>query len=136
MTRFFVFIILVFVIYYLIRNSLKGRAAREVFQQPNQKEEDVVSTSLKQISYVFYTAAKDGDTCAVCMALDGKHLLPDHKMLLDIKPPHAGCKSSKGCRCRLVYVTQDEEGSREIESLLKRFGGMCDRQTIERARAI
>jgi hypothetical protein len=135
MTRFLVFIILVFVIYYLVRNSLKGRAAREVFQQPNQKE-DVVNASLKEISYVFYTAAKDGDTCAVCMALDGKHLLPDHKMLLDIKPPHAGCKSSKGCRCRLVYVTQDEEGSRKIESLLKRFGGMCDRQTIERARAI
>ncbi len=136
MTRFLVFIILVFVVYYLIRNSLKGRTTTEISRQPKQKKEDVVNPSLKEISYVFYTAAKDGDTCDICMALDGKHLLPDHKMLLDIKPPHAECKSSKGCRCRLVYVTQDEEGSREIESLLKRFGGMCDRQTIERARAI
>ncbi|HHT9114059.1 MAG: hypothetical protein HZA47_06495 [Planctomycetes bacterium] len=135
MIRFLVFLIAVYIIYYLIKNSIKGRTARNTYQSPQghkEKKPDVVNTHLKEISYVYYSSAKDGDTCDVCKALDGSHLLPNHKTLHNIKPPHTDCKSSKGCRCTLVYVTRDEEGSKEIESLLKRHGGMCDKQTIER----
>jgi len=135
MMRFIVFLIAVYLIYYLIKNSIKGgrdRNAHQPSQDYKEKKPDVVNTPLKEIAYVYYSATKDGDTCDVCKALDGSHLLPSHKMLHDIKPPHAGCKSPEGCRCTLVYVTRDEEGSREIESLLKRCGGMCDRQAIER----
>ena len=135
MIRFLVFFIAVYIIYYLIKNSIRGRTARNTYQTPQGRKEktaDVVSTHRKEIAYVYYSAAKDSDTCDVCKALDGSHLLPSYKMLHDIKPPHTDCKSPKGCRCTLVYVTRDEEGSGEIESLLKRRGGMCDRQTIER----
>ena len=138
MIRFLVFLIAVYLIYYLIKNSIKGRTARNTYQSPpvhKEKKSDVVNTHLKEIAYVYYSAAKDGDTCDVCKALDGRHLLPNHKMLNDIKPPHAGCKSPEGCRCTLVYVTRDEEDSGEIEYLLKRHGGMCDRRTIERGLA-
>jgi len=134
MTRFIVFLIAAYVIYYLLKNSLKSKTPGNTTQHHKDKKTDVVTTHLKEIAYVFYSAAKDGNTCDVCMALDGRHMLPNHKILQDIKPPHAGCKSPKGCRCTLVYVTRDEEGSREIESLLKRRGGMCDRQTIDRER--
>ena len=137
MTRFLVLLIAAYLIYYLIKNSIKGGRARNT-HQPSQdykeKKPDVVNTHLKEIAYVYYSSAKDGDTCDVCKALDGSHLLPNHKMLHDIKPPHTDCKSPKGCRCTLVYVTRDEEDSGEIESLLKRRGGMCDRQTIERGK--
>jgi len=138
MIRFLVFLIAVYLIYYLIKNSIKGRTARNTYQSPpvhKEKKSDVVNTHLKEIAYVYYSAAKDGDTCDVCKALDGRHLLPNHKMLHDIKPPHTDCKSPKGCRCTLVYVTRDEEDSGEIEYLLKRHGGMCDRRTIERGLA-
>jgi hypothetical protein len=136
MMRFLVLLIAAYLIYYLIKNSInKGGTTRNTYkthQSSKEKKADVVNTHLKEIAYVYYSAAKDGDTCDVCKALDGSHLLPNHKMLHDIKPPHTGCKSPEGCRCTLVYVTRDEEGSGEVESLLKRFGGMCDKQTIER----
>jgi len=135
MMRFLVFLIAVYLIYYLIKNSIKGGTTRNTYkthQGNKEKKADVVNTHLKEIAYVYYSAAKDGDTCDVCKALDGSHLIPNHKMLHDIKPPHTGCKSPEGCRCTLVYVTRDEEGSGKVESLLKRCGGMCDRQTIEK----
>jgi hypothetical protein len=137
MTRFIVFLIAAYVIYYyLFKNSLKSKTSRNTTQRHKDKktDTDIVATRLKEIAYVFYSTVKDSNTCDVCMALDGRHMLPGHKLLQEIKPPHAGCKSPKGCRCTLVYVTRDEEGSREIESLLKRRGGVCDRQTIERER--
>lgn len=135
MTRFIIFFIVICVMYYLIKNSLKGRTTRTIHQtrrKTYQEKEAGVAVRLKEVAYVFYSAVKDGSTCDVCMALDGRYLLPNHKMLHAIKPPHAGCKSARGCRCTLVYVTRDEEGGREIESCLKRHGGMCDKQTVER----
>lgn len=132
MTRFLVLLIIAFIIYYYIKNSLKSRAARDGVQTYKNKKTDVVNTQVKEIAYVYYSATKDHNTCDVCTALDGKHLLPSHKMLHSIKPPHINCKSHKGCRCTLVYVTQAEDGSRKIESLLKRHGGVCDKQMIER----
>lgn len=134
MTRFLVFLIAAYVIYYLFKNSLKSKAPGNTTQHPPDKKTDVAATRLKEIAYVFYSATKDGNTCDVCMSLDGMHILPDHKMLHRIKPPHSDCKSTQGCRCTLVYVTRDEEGSREIESLLKRCGGMCDRNTLDKER--
>lgn len=138
MIRFLVFLIAVYLIYYLIKNSItKGRTttACKTPQGNKEKKADVFNTHLKEIAYIYYSATKDSDTCDKCKALDGSHLLPNHKMLHHIKPPHTNCKSPKGCRCTLVYVTRDEEGSREIESLLKRSGGMCNKQTIERGLA-
>src|SRR3990172_3675210 len=132
MMRFLVFIIVVYLIYYLIKNSIKGGTTRTTYKtHPGNKEKkaDVVNTHLKEIAYVYYSSAKDGDTCDVCKALDGSHLLPNHKMLHDIKPPHTDCKSPKGCRGSLVYVTGDGEDGGKIKYLLKRHGGMCDRQT-------
>ncbi len=134
MTRFIVLLIAAYIIYYLFKNSLKSKTSRNVTQHHTDKKSDAVITHLKEIAYVFYSATKDGNTCDVCMELDGRHLLPNHKILQTMKPPHTGCKSPKGCRCTLVYVTRDEEGSREIESLLKKRGGMCDKQTIDRER--
>lgn len=134
MTRFLVFLIAAYVIYYLIKNSLKSKSPGSTTRHPPDKKTDTATTRLKEIAYIFYSAAKDGDTCDVCMSLDGRHMLPNHKMLHIIKPPHANCKSPKGCRCTLVYVTRDEEGSGEIESLLKRYGGVCDRKTIDKER--
>lgn len=132
MTRFLVLLIIAFIIYYYMKNSLKSNAARDGVQKYKNKKADVANTQIKEIAYIYYSAAKDHNTCNVCMELDGKHLLPSHKILQSIKPPHINCKSHKGCRCTLVYVTQDEEGSRKMESLLKRHGGICDKQTIER----
>ncbi len=135
MTRLLVFLIAAYVIYYyLFKNSLKSKTTRNTAQPDKDKKTDPVTTHLKEIAYVFYSAVKDNDTCDACATLDGRHMLPNHKMLHNIKPPHRNCKSPKGCRCILVYVTRDEEDSREIESLLKRHGGMCDKQTIDRAR--
>ncbi|MDN3512767.1 MAG: hypothetical protein NG747_00020 [Candidatus Brocadia sp.] len=135
MTRFLVFFIAAYIIYYLLRNSLKSKTPENTTRRQKGNKTDVVTTHLKEIAYVFYSAAKDDDTCDVCMALDGRHMLPNHKMLHSIKPPHSDCKSPKGCRCTLVYVTRDEEGSKEIESLLKKRGGICDKQTIEKGRS-
>lgn len=132
MTRFIVFLIAVYVLYSLIKNKFKSKTVKDIRQTYTKKTDNTVSARLKEIAYVFYSAVKDGSSCDVCMALDGKHLLPGHKILPQIKPPHLGCKSTRGCRCTLVYVTRDEEGGREIESFLKRQGGICDRQTIER----
>ena len=131
MTRFLVLLIAAYIIYSLFKNRLKSKTSRNVTQHHTDKKPDVVITHLKEIAYVFYSATKDGNTCSACMELDGRHLLPNQKILQTTKPPHAGCRSPKGCRCTLVYVTRDEEGSREIESLLKRRGGMCDKQTID-----
>ena len=134
MTRFLVLLIAAYVVYYLIKNSLQGKTEKTAPRSPKEKKADrvTVDTHLKEIAYVYYSATQDGDTCDVCLSLDGKHLLPNHKILHDIKPPCINCKSPKGCRCTLVYVTRDEENGREIESLLKRHGGVCDKQTIER----
>lgn len=132
MTRFLVFLIGAYVIYFLIKKSLKGKTTRNIDQQRKEKKADVVDIHLKEIAYVYYSASKDSDSCDVCKTLDGMHLLPNHKMLHDIKPPHKNCKSSKGCRCTLVYVTRDEEDGREIEALLKKLGGVCDRKTLGR----
>ncbi len=134
MTRFIVLFIAAYVVYYLFKNSFKSKSSRSVAQPHKDETANVVVTHPKEIAYIFYSATKDSNTCDVCMELDGRHMLPDHKILHDIKPPHTSCKNQNGCRCTLVYVTRDEEGSNEIESLLKRRGGMCDRQTIDRER--
>ncbi|HJZ24007.1 MAG: hypothetical protein A2Y11_02675 [Planctomycetes bacterium GWC2_39_26] len=131
MTRFLVLLIAAYVIYYLFKNSLRSKTKRNALQSNKGENTDVVNTHLKEIAYVFYSTAKDRDTCDTCLALDGKHLLPNHKILNDIKPPHVDCRNPKGCRCTLVYVTRDEDGSKEVETLLKRRGGLCDRQTID-----
>jgi len=140
MIRFLVFLIAVWLVYYLIRNRIKGGAEKRTsrtyrYRKEKKPDHEVVSTQVKEIAYVYYSASKDGNTCDVCKALDGRHLLPGHKTLHNIKPPHTACKNPKGCRCTLVYVTRDEEGSKEIEYLLKRHGGVCDKQTIERGLA-
>ena len=132
MTRFLVFLIVGYVVYILIKKSLKGKTIKNIDQPGKEKKADVADIHLKEIAYVYYSTSKDSDSCDICKTLDGTHLLPNHKMLHDIKPPHKDCKSSKGCRCTLVYVTRDEEGGREIEALLKKLGGVCDRKTIER----
>lgn len=132
MTRFIVFLIAAYVVYHLVKNQLKGNTTTETRKTRPEKVKNTIHARLKEIAYVFYSAAKDGHTCDACMALDGRHLLPGHKMLHTISPPHTGCKSARGCRCTLVYVTRDEEGGREIESFLRKNGGVCDKQTIER----
>ncbi|MCF6157529.1 MAG: hypothetical protein E3K32_02925 [wastewater metagenome] len=133
MLRFITFVVVVSVVYYLIKGRLRGKTIKNVRHRYGERTQDTVSARLKEIAYVFYSAVKDSSTCDVCMALDGRHLLPGHKMLSNIKPPHAGCKNTQGCRCTLVYVTRDEEGGREIESFLRKHGGMCDRKAIEKA---
>lgn len=133
MTRFIVLFIASYVVYYLLKNSLKGMAAGKTHQGRKEKQSDEPVTHFKEIAYVFYSSAKDGDTCDVCKALDGRHLLPNHKMLHNAKPPHPGCKNPNGCRCTLVYVTRDEEDSKTIESLLVKHGGMCDKHVIDKA---
>lgn len=135
MTRFIVLLIAGYVIYSLVKKSLKGKHARNDPQQPREKKKEPAVTHLKEIAYVFYSTTNDGNTCDVCRELEGRHLLPNHKILQQIKPPHPGCKNPAGCRCTLVYVTRDEDGSAEIESLLKKRGGMCDQQTIDRNRS-
>ncbi|KAB2832445.1 MAG: hypothetical protein F9K48_10485 [Candidatus Brocadia sp.] len=135
MTRFIVLLIAVYVIYSLVKKSLKGKPPRNDAQQHQEKKKEPVVTYLKEIAYVFYSATNDGNTCDVCRELDGRHILPNHKILQQMKPPHPGCKNPAGCRCTLVYVTRDEDGSAEIESLLKKRGGMCDQQTIDRNRS-
>ncbi|OOP57935.1 MAG: hypothetical protein AYP45_00570 [Candidatus Brocadia carolinensis] len=85
-----------------------------------RKKKEPAVTHLKEIAYVFYSTTNDDNTCDVCRELEGRHLLPNHKILQQIKPPHPGCKNPAGCRCTLVYVTRDEDGSAEIESLLKK----------------
>ena len=130
MTRFLVFLIVAYVVYYLIKISLKGKPTKNVPKQRKENKANVVDTHLKEIAYVYYSASKDGNSCDVCNTLDGIHLLPNHKILHNIKPPHKDCKSPKGCRCTLVYVTRDEEGGKEIEALLKNLGGVCDRKTL------
>ena len=107
MTRFLVLLIAAYIIYYLVKNSLKGRTRESTPPSSKEKNEDIADAHLKEIAYVFYSTAKDQNTCDVCMALDGKHLLPNHKILHDIKPPHSDCKNPEGCRCTLVYVTRD-----------------------------
>lgn len=131
MTRFLVFLIIAYIVYYLVKNSFKDNKSRKNTQNRREKKSDLVSVHVKEIAYIIYSATKDGNTCDACLALDGKYLLPGHKILTTIKPPHAGCKNPKGCRCTLIYVTRDEEGGREIESFLKKRGGMCDVQVIE-----
>lgn len=140
MIRFLVFLIAVWLVYYLIRNSIRGGTTKRTSRTYRERKEkkpdpEVVNTQVKEIAYVYYSAAKDGNTCDVCKALDGKHLLPGHKTLHDIKPPRTDCKNPKGCHCTLVYVTRDEEDSKKIESILKKHGGTCDKQTIERGLA-
>ena len=135
MTRFIVLLIAAYVVYSIVKRSLKGTPSGNNVQQHTDKKSEPVVTHLKEIAYVFYSATNDGNTCDVCRELDGRHILPNHKILQQIKPPHPGCKSPAGCRCTLVYVTRDEDGSAEIESLLKKRGGMCDRQTIDRNRS-
>ncbi|KKO18386.1 MAG: hypothetical protein BROFUL_02892 [Candidatus Brocadia fulgida] len=132
MTRFIVLFIAAYVVYTIVKKSLKRTPSGNDAQQRTDKKSQPVVTHLKEIAYVCYSAANDDDTCDVCREFDGRHMLPNHKILQRVKPPHAGCKSPKGCRCTLVYVTRDEDGSSEVESLLKKHGGMCDRQTIER----
>lgn len=132
MTRFLVLLIAAYIIYYLLKRSLKDKAKRNTTPANKENHADTVNTHLKEIAYVFYSTAKDRDTCDTCLALDGKHLLPNHKILNDIKPPHVDCRNPKGCRCTLVYVTREEDGSKEIETILKRQSGLCDRQTIDR----
>ena len=136
MTRFLVLFVASYVVYYLLKNSLKGMVAgKNTRQDRKEKPAEAPVTHFKEIAYVFYSSEKDGDTCDVCKALDGKHMLPNHKMLHNVKPPHPGCKNPNGCRCTLVYVTRDEEGSKTIESLLAKHGGMCDRRAIDKALA-
>lgn len=140
MTRFLVFLIAAYIVYYLIKNNLRQAKKNKTYQdrkkyEKKKKEEDSADSPVvhvKEIAYVYYSATKDGDSCDVCRVIDGRHLLPHHKMLSELRPPHKHCKSKKGCRCSLVYVTRDEEDSRNIESILQRYGGMCDRQSIER----
>ncbi len=139
MTRFLVFLIAAYIVYYLIKNSLKQAKKKNTSQDrkkyEKKKKEDNADTPVvhvKEIAYVYYSATKDGDSCDACRAIDGRHLLPHHKMLSELRPPLKHCKSKKGCRCSLVYVTRDEEDSRNIEFILQRYGGMCDRQSIER----
>ena len=83
MTRFLVLLIAVYVIYYLFKNSLRSKTKRNALQSNKGENTDVVNTHLKEIAYVFYSTAKDRDTCDTCLALDGKHLLPNHKILND-----------------------------------------------------
>ncbi len=132
MTRFIVFFIAGYIIYYLIKNRFKDKHAGNGVQYHTGKKSDTNPTHLKEIAYIFYSATKDANTCEACMELDGKHILPNHKILQQIRPPHSRCKNPKGCRCTLVYVTRDEDDSDEIEALLKKRGGMCDQRTIDK----
>jgi hypothetical protein len=139
MTRLLVLLLSAYIIYYLIRTSLKGKTTGNARQTSVKKQKpenaETANTRLKEIAYVYYSTAKDNDACTECNAFEGRYFLPNHKMLHSIRPPYSGCKSHKGCRCTLVYVTRDEEDSGEIESILKKHGGMCDRQTIRKGLA-
>lgn len=139
MTRVLVFLIAGYLVYYFMRYSLRKEAKKNTSQDQKKHEKkkkedksDIPVAHVKEIAYVYYSATKDGDSCDICRAIDGRHLLPYHKMLSELRPPHKHCKSKKGCRCSLVYVTRDEEGSRNIERILQKHGGMCDRHAIER----
>ena len=142
MTRLLVILIAVYVIYYLIKSSLKSKKlnsikAENTSQSRTQKKyqeekEGEFDSYQKEIAYIIYSSTKDDDTCKVCLSLDGKYLLPDNRILNDIRPPNSGCKNTNGCRCKLMYVTKDEEGSERIESFLKKHGGLCDKQALEK----
>ncbi|MDR4507538.1 MAG: phage head morphogenesis protein [Candidatus Brocadiaceae bacterium] len=138
MTRFLVFLIVAYFVYYLIKNGLKNKTEQRTDYQKKQtdnyRETDAGNAHIREIAYVVYSATNDRNTCDVCKSLDGRHLLPNSNLLQKIKPPHAGCKNPKGCRCTLVYITKDEENGSEIETLLKRHGGICDKHVIEKER--
>lgn len=132
MTRFLVFFVIAYVVYYLLKNNLKGKTSEQPPQRRRDKQPDVVNAHIREIAYVYCSAKNDDNTCDVCKSFDGKHMLPNYKMLGSISPPHAGCKNPNGCRCHLVYVAKDEEYGSKVEALLKRLGGICDRQTVEK----
>lgn len=73
MTRFIVLLIAGYVIYSLVKKSLKGKPPRNDAQQHQEKKKEPVVTYLKEIAYVFYSATNDGNTCDVCRELDGRH---------------------------------------------------------------
>lgn len=131
MTRFIALFIIAYIVYYVIKNKLKHGATRTKRQPARAKKTEPVDTRLKEIAYVVYSAHRDGNTCELCAALDGRHFLPNHPLLNSIRPPHPACNSHKGCRCTLIYVTRDEEGSKEIVAFLGKRGGVCDRQAIK-----
>jgi len=133
MLRFVIILVVAYVLYYLIKSSLKEYAfskknAAQKFR--NSKENTPHKGKIKEIAYVLYSSIKDNEVCDVCKSYDGNYFLPDHKMLQSISPPHVHCKNAEGCRCSLVYVTRDEEQAIEIESILRRFGGMRNSETV------
>lgn len=135
MLRFIVLLIIIYIAYYFFRNALTGKTTKKVSSQSERKDRKyakVVDAHVKEIAYVFYATSNDEKVCDVCQSLEGRYLLPDHKMLSHLKPPHIACKNPDGCRCTLVYVTRDEEGSREVEYFLRKHGGMSDRKTIRK----
>ena len=134
MLRFIIIFAIGYLIYLSLKNSLKGKQKRQHTGKSNtEQNKDAFNTNLvKEISYVFYSATKDNLTCDVCRELDGKHFLPNHEIHHSIKPPHNSCKNPAGCRCSLVYVTEDEEQSKKIEMILKKYGGTCNKSTIEK----
>lgn len=133
MLRFIIIFAVFYLIYLSLKNSLKVKQKRDVRKNNTGQKKDVFNTNhVKEISYVFYSAAKDNSTCDVCKELDGKHFLPSHEIHHSIRPPHNNCKNPDGCRCSLVYVTEDEAQSQKIELILKKYGGSCNRSTIEK----
>ena len=134
MLRFIIIFAIIYLVYLSLKKSLQGGKQKGGgTRSRTEQKRDVFNTNrVKEISYLFYSATKDDSTCDICKELDGKHFLPNHEIHHSIKPPHHRCKNPNGCRCSLVYVTEDEAQSEKIELVLKKYGGTCNKSTIEK----
>lgn len=134
MLRFIIIFAIIYLVYLSLKKSLQeGKQRGGSTRSRTEQKKDVFNTNrVKEISYLFYSATKDDSTCDICKELDGKHFLPNHEIHHSIKPPHRRCKNPNGCRCSLVYVTEDEAQSEKIELILKKYGGTCNKSIIEK----
>lgn len=86
------------------------------------------------IAYFYISAILDENTCQVCKELNGLHIVNDESQLERIQSYENGikaCTSPLGCKCCLVAVLREESGADEIDSELRRVGGVLPKSYFE-----
>mgnify|MGYP000250476932 CR=1 FL=1 len=84
--------------------------------------------SLEDFAYAIWSCLCDSDSCDECRALDGIYFLP--RLANMPQPPLPSCKSSKGCRCILIYIPKESPGAVDTAEFIRKQGGKATSEQV------
>ncbi len=115
---------------YRIKHLIDGSAQRRAVR--TQSSIQTRKLEKRGVAYAYWSCLFDFDSCPVCKSRDGLHWIPG---IVNVgNPPLHSCRSCKGCRCIIVYVMKNENGTTATAELLRELGGRASKEELNQLR--